>query len=391
MSAEPVNGWDSRALVVSESTFGVPVDPAANQELELISCSMGPSEVGITRPKKDRNSGRGMQNAFVEGRVQAIPFMLETSVKTRAAANTISKEWAIYKAAGILGADFGSNWGWSTLADPVTAGYWASLGIYRALGGGVACYEAEQLRGGVIKSLNWSGGDKECILKASGVGIGKYHQGYLTSVTLANGSVATMTITAEESYRLSPGYYQIEAEIIHLDSVVAGATSCAITRGQLSTSGAAHTAKACYPYFPAVSYTGNPISEASTSGTLDGVALRILSWSIDYTTGIDLLPGETGSAYIQGFKVLRNDCKATFKSVMHREEASWLGKARARKNMALSLVQGTGTGGGITFSLPNCEINPIVVPDTPGDTVIVDVTCKGKDSSGNDMFSFSQT
>ncbi len=392
MSAEPVKGWDSRVLVVAESSWGTPAAPAQASEIEAISCNLGASEVGLTRPKKDRNAGRGMQSAFVEGRVQPIAFTVETTVKTRAAATTISKEAAFYNAAGFHGASNGSTaYVWTSDADPVSATDFASIGIYRALGGGIACYEAEQMRGGIIKSLQWSGGDKEVTLKAIGEGIGKYHQGYLTSISLLIGDT-TMTVSAEESYRLSIGYYQIESEIIYVSAITDGGTTATITRAQISTSAAAHSSKPVYPYFPAISYTGSPISEAVVTGTLDSIDLRFMSFTVDYTTGMDMLPGESGSRFVQGVKTLRYGCTASLKTVLHREEASWLGKARARKSMALVITAGTGTGGSITFSMPQVEVDPFVVPDTAGDVVIVDLKLKGKDSAtGNDMFAFTQS
>ncbi len=391
MSAEPVKGWDSRVLLAAESAWGTSTAPAASQEIETISCVTGPSELGNSRPKKDRNSGRGMQAAFVEGRVQPIAFAIETSVKSRVAAVTAAKEQVLYNAAGFFGSSSGSAWVNTSDADPVTAGDFASFGIYRALGGGVACYEAEQLRGCIVKSLQWSGGDKEITLKASGEGIGKYHMGYLTSISLLIGDL-TMTVSAEESYRLSVGYYQIESEVIAITAITDGGTSATITRAQLGTSAAAHSSKPVYPYFPAISYTGSPISEANMAGcTLDGVALRVMSFSIDYTTGLDMLPGESGSRFVQGMKTLRYSATASLKTVLHREEVSWLGKVRGRKNVALSLNQGTGTGGQMLFSMPYCEIDPIAVPDTAADVVIVDLKLKGKDSAGNDMLLFNQS
>ncbi len=394
MSFEPVNGWDARVLAVNEATFGTPVAPAAAQGLEFITLSMGPSEVGVTRPKKDRNLGRGMQGAFVEGRVQPIDFSLETTCKSRVAVDTVPKEDPIYRGAGLNQIITGGvNIGYYLAAAPVEGGAFLGLGLYRSLGGGTATYEAEQLRGGVVKALSWSFGDKEVTLKATGAAIGKYHQGNVPSITLSDGVGTALTISAEESYRLSVGYYQCESEIIRITSIVDGATSAVIARSQLGSSGAAHSAKPLYPYLPVPTYAGSPISEANVGAiTVDGVTLRILSGSIDFTSGMDLLPGESGSRFIQGVKTLRYNVTATLKLVLHKEDVSLLGKARARKSMAVSIVVGAGTGQVLTFALPQAEIDPIVVPDTANDVAIVSVKVKGKDSAtGNDMFSLVLT
>lgn len=392
MSAEPVNGWDARCLAVVEATFGTTPDPAAAQALEFISLSMGPSELGNTRPKKDRNVGRGMQNAYVEGRVQPIAFSLETSVKSRAAVDTVPHESALLKAAG-LGQTVNSSTSVAYALDaaPKENAIATGLSLYRMLGASPYGYEAEQLQGGIVKSLLFTGGDKELTLKASGDARSKLHMGYLSSVTLADGSVTSMTITAEESYRLSVGYYLIESEIIHIDAVTAGATSCTIARAQLSSTGAAHTAKPVSAYFPTPSFSGSPISEANCTATLGGVTCRVVSSQIEFTSGLEPLPGESGSKYFQSFKTLRYACKASFKTVLHREEVSWLGKARARTNVALSLVYGATAGGIWTFSLPYCEIDPITVPDTANDVVMVDVSLRCKDSAGQDMLAITVT
>lgn len=393
MAGEAVDGWDMRVLAVSESALGTTPAPAAAQGFECINLDLGPSEVGRTRPKRDRNLGRGMQSAFVEGRVDPIPFSLEASVKSRALVDTTPKEDVVYAAAGMKRTTSGGvNVVYSLPADPVGSGDFKGLSLYRALGPDVYRYEAEQLRGGGVRTLSWNGGDQELTLKAQGVGIGKYHQSKVDSVTLANGAVTTVVISAEESYRLSIGYYQIESEIIQMTAVTDGGTSGTIVRGVLGSSAAAHTAVPMYPYMPTPTYAGSPISEANVTGTLDSIAMRVMSFNVSLDTGIEPGPGETGSKYFQFFKALRYDIKLTMKSVLHREEVGWLGKARARKNVALSWVCGTGAGSIVTFSLPNCEVVPVVVPTPDREVVMVDLAVRCKDSAtGNDMMTVTLT
>lgn len=397
MSAEPINGWDSRVLASTEATLGTTPNPAAGDAIETISCNMGPGgEVGRTRPQQDRNIGRGHTNKFVEGRVDPVPFDLTTSVKSRTAVDTAPKEKALYRAAGLLvTTNGGSNVVMSTPADPIgdTTAF-AGVSLFRRFGPNSYTYEAEQLRGGVVRSLEFSGGDKELMLKASGVAIGKYNLGEVDSITLANGSVTSLSLTAEQSYRLGPGWYQCESEIILMQGgqTDIGATTRTIARAQLSSSGAAHAAKQLYPYMVAPTYAGSPISEANCTFTLDSVAMRALSAVVTLDTGMDLLPGETGSKNSQGVKASRYKWGVTIKSVLHREETAWLGKVTARKSVALTLVFGTGTGSIVTFSFPQCEIRPFVVPDTASDVSVVDLAIEPRDStSGNDAATFTLT
>ncbi len=194
------------------------------------------------------------------------------------------------------------------------------MSIYRALGKSPFVYEAEQLRGGVVKTLSWTGGDTELMLKASGEGIGKYVLGYSASVTLADGSGTTLTFAnAEEAYRFGFGFYQIENEVIKITARPTS-TTATIARAQISTTGAAHAGVPMRPYIPTLTYAGSPISEGGTvTCTVDGVTLRALSFGIDFTTGLDLLPGESGSRYVQGPKAIRYDLKAKVKLVLARE------------------------------------------------------------------------
>ncbi len=394
MSGESVAGWDQAGLIVSEASFGTTVAPAATQAFEMISCDTGPMEVGEVRGKKDRSGGRGMQAAFVEGRVKPIPFSLEASVKSRAANTTVPQESALYRAAGLTQTVGGSSVAYTIPAAPIeTANSFAGVSLYRALGKSPYVYEAEQLRGGVIKTLNWSGGDKELMLKASGEAIGKYHLGYSASVTMLIGATTIVFTDAEEGYRFGLGWYQCESEILLITAMNYTTFTATVTRAQISTAAAAHTSVPLRPYLPSLTYAGSPISEGGTvSSVLDGVTLRTLSFGIDLTTGMDMLPGESGSKYCQAPKAVRYEAKSNLKLVLSREQVALLGKAKQRNTCALTIVQSTGVAGGIvTFSLPYCEVQPFKVPDTANDVAIVDVALRCRDNSGNDMFSFTLT
>lgn len=392
MSSNPVNAWDMLLLAASETTFGTTPAPASTSAyaalaLECISADLGPAQVGQVRAKQDRNPGRGMQSGFVEGRVQPIPFTVVTSLKSRTNGDDAPHALALLRAAGLSAADTGSDYTLGPVANPIEDSYFAGVSLTRFLGQGSALYEAETLRGGVVKSLRLEGGDKEVMLTAAGAGIGKYARGSIDSVTLTD--VATsLTHTAEESYRLAPGYYLCESEILLIASVTQGGTSTSITRGALGTTAAAHTGKALYPYRPTPTFSGSPIAEPNATCSIGGVASRLLSWSFELATGLDHLPGETGSAYVQGVKSGRYDAKYSLRLVLSGDQVSLLGKVLSRPTVAVSLAQGTGTGGVITLASSYCEVEPFTVPDTANDVAIVDVGLRVRDdSAGNNAFS----
>lgn len=387
MAAEPILAWDRVAMFSTETTFGTPIDLAAAQAQEVISFETGPVEVGEIRPKKDRGQGRGMTNGWVEGRVKPIAFNIEKSILSRAAAVTVPHESVLYKAAGLTETVGGGNVVYTTPATPVQS----SMSGYRVFGKGTAAYQGEQIRGGLIKTLSFSGGDKELTLKASGEAIGKRHLGYAASITFASGVDTTVTFaSAEESYRFGLGTYLIESEAIQIISMNYSAGTGECTRAVLGTAGAAHAAKPLRPWLPTLSYgTDVPLSEAlATTVTVDSAVIRCLSFSVDLTTGMDMLPGETGSKHVQGFKASRFDVKASLKLLMKREDVSLMGKVTQRKACAVTIAAGSGSGSVFTFSLPYCEIDAFNVPDTEA---IIDLPLRVRDSAGSDAMSFTLT
>ncbi len=387
MATELIPSWDERWLIAAESTFGTPIAPAGTQAIEVISGDMGAAEVGATRPQKDKTQGRGMTNKFVEGHVAPMPFSLETSVKSRATNVTVPIEAALYKSAGLGETVGGSSVTYAFTSNPVVPG----VSLYRTLGTNPTCYEAEQLRGGVIKTLAFSGGDRELTLKASGEGIGKYHLGYIDSVTMLIGDTS-LTVSAEEVYRLSPGYYMIESEIILITAVNYATGVCACSRAQLTTSAAAHTTKPMWPHIPTLTLAGSPISEANWSVTVDGVTIKFTSFELTVQSGVSLRPPESGSKYIQGCKYGRYDVKPVLKGLIARDVGvALLGKATQRKACALTIVAGTGAGSIVTFSMPTTEIEPFALPDSGNDAVAVSVGFRVRDDAGNDGVSIVLT
>lgn len=390
MAVVPIRRYDSRALAVLESTFGTPPDPAAAQYLEAVSIDMGPASTGVIRAKADRHLGRGMQNDWVEGRKELIPWSLSTSVKGRADADDTPSEDAFYRAGGLL-----------RTINAATSVVYATQGAFTPSGLTIDCVsggqaanaqQAERGYGGSVESLKWSGGGSELMLDASGKFIDKQLRGKLDSITLANGVGTTLTITAEESYRLGLGYYLCESEVIEVTACTPGSTSATIERAQLSTTGASHTAQPLVPYLPTLTNpTGRPLPESTSTFTCDSQALRLESWEIAMSTGVQHLPGETGSQRIQGLKVVRYDFTVTAKGVLHEDYVSLLGKATARKLCALSIVQGTGAGRIATFSLPYTELQAVPVQDSRDDIALVNLTWRVRDDSASDAFTLTLT
>lgn len=389
ISANPVNAWDRLLLVTNETTFNTAVLPTdasnyASWAREAITVDLGPPEVGAVRPMKDRGAGRDMQVGFVEGRVEPIPWSVETSVKSRSAIDAATLEGELYAMAGLYRiAHASTNYLIQPITTPIESGVFASGQMLRFLGSGLAAYEAEQLNGCVCRKLTWEGGDKELTLKAEGVAASKVTFGALNSITVPDATDPTvLTHTAEESYRLGVGYYLCELEIMHIDAatdITRGGTSSTIQRAKLGSYHYAHNSAPLNPYVPAPSYSGSPIPETTCTVTIGGVTSRVMSFVIDFTTGGDLLPGETGSKYRQGAKFTRFDLGVKFKLVLAAAQVSLLGKVTSRATagaVAVTIVQGSAVGGVVTFSLPYCEVESFKVGDTVNDVAIVDVSMR---------------
>ena len=402
MATNPINAWDLRLLAATESTFGTTPTPAnvaayAALAREFTTVDLGSVESPVVRAKKDRALGRGMQTGWVQGRYQPLAFSLGTTLKSRSAIDAVPLEAVLYKAAGLKQTVNGStSVVISPSATPIESGDFGSASFTRLLGVSPSTYFAETLRGCVVSQFDLEGGDKEVTAKFAGQGIGKFTQGDLLSITLGSAGGTALTHTAEESYRLDPGYYLCESEIILIANRAAigyGSTTTTIARAQLGSTGATHTAVPLQPYIPTgITYTGSPISEATSTVTIDGVAIPALSWKAGIKTGMALRAAETGSAYVQGMKESRYEMSLSAKVLLKStSDVSMLGKSVQRKNIAVSIVQGTGTGGIVTLAASNCEVIAPKIPDSPNDVVIADLSFRVKDTGAADMFSLTLT
>lgn len=399
-NANPINSWDTLLLAESESAFGTIGIPTAAGALEVVSAKLGPSsEAGQVRPKRDRPLGRGMQNGFVEGDVEPFPFSVEYSQKSRAAIDTAAKDLAILKAAGMTQTINASTSTVLTVGNsPIETGAFASAQLVRYMGKGDALHQAEYLNGCVVKSINWSGGEKELTVKASGDGVTKTHIGRIDSASFASNIVTTLTVSASEIRRFGAtlgAYVQCESEVMDLRPPTYSTTSFDnINRGLASTSAAAHTSKAIYPYMPTISaFTGSPLSEAVASAILGSISpMRIISWDVNWTTGMDLMPAETSSKYRQGAKSVRSNCEISMKMMMSVDRLDLLGYVRNRDTLSCTLSQGAGTGGIWTMVAPYCEVMQFEMPDTENDVCIVDLKLRVRENgAGNNTFTITLT
>lgn len=405
MSTNPVPSWNSLVAIAAESTFGTPPAPAdttayAALMVEQMSCNLGPFEQGMTSPKPDRAPGRGNTTAFIEHRVPPMPWQMAMSLKSRSAIDAAPREGtALYKMAGLTQTTNAStSYVLSPANTPAESSLLVSGSIRKWHGSGDACTLMETLAGAICSQLVWTGGDKELRLAASGMGVRKYTQGSLDSITLANGSTTTLGHTAAESYRLDKGYFACESEIIEIANrtdVGYGSTSSTIARGVLGSSGAAHSAKQFRPYHPTPAFAGSPIAEPTSTVTIGGVSFRVLSWEFSLNTGIALLDPETGSAYVQGTKAVRYSAGLKMSLYMLGDRVSLAGLQAQRATagvQAVSIVQGTGTGGIFTLACPYAEFEPTTPSDAENDVAVVNVSMRLRDNStGANMFSITLT
>lgn len=373
----PIRAWQQKVFIGTEASWGDAPLPTAAMAIEVEPLDMGPAEQGVVRPRRDKSATRGMQRGFVEGRVEPIPFSLETSVLSRAAANTPPPIIAdILEAAGFLETVGGGNVTYAVQDNPTLQ----SLAILSVLGDDFG----EHGRGGVVKQVVFSGGDSELRMRAAGAFIGKAHLGRATG-TLQDAADLTLALdTIADADRIGLGFYSIENEVVKVTAVDTTTGILTVVRAQAGTVAAAHNAAVLYPYTPAFAPSGAPLSEAEITVTLDGEAIRCLRFNVDITTGVDHLPGETGSKYVQGGKVIRYDVVPSVDLLITREKVALLGKLKRRKEVALSIQYGSVAGRRVQLSMPYCELGAFPVPAPANDisTVTVPLRCRDDAAAG---------
>lgn len=398
MGSNVVPGYNPILFAADETTLGTPVAPASTTALAAsaiatIDADMGPHQTPDTRGKQDRGLSRDMQDGFVAGRYGAVPWNVVTSIRTRGDQDDAPRELALWKACGFTRTiTANTSYALTPGNTPVESADFVPQTFTRVLGRSPGEMEMERLYGCFAESVKLEGGDKEVTATFSGQGQSKGVGTSLTAITLADGIGTALTVTAAESYALTTGYHICESEIILVTEPTFGATSVTIARAQLGTTGAAHTAQPLYPYIPSgISYGGAPISEAlTTTFTFDGGAFRVLNWSVGIKTGLAALPGETGSALpYQGIKATRVDVTPSLNFILKGDDVRKFNKARARTDMAVSIVQGTTAGGIITISFGNCELIGPAAKDNANDTIGVAASLRVRGSGAATPNSFS--
>jgi len=398
MGSNVVPGFNPVFLAADEATLGTPVAPASNaayaaQAISTIQCDLGDAQSPEVRPKQDRGLSRDMQDGFVSGRYAPVPWNVMLSLKTRAAADTVPGEVALWKAAGIgRTVNAATSYVLAPTNTPVESSDFVAQTLKRIVGRSPGEMEYESLLGCFADTVKLEGGDKEVMATFSGMGREKGTGTSLAAVTLTLAGT-TITVTAAESYAFTPGYMICESEVVLVGAVMYGGTTINVTRAQLGTTGVAHTAQPIYPYIPTgITYAGAPISEAlTTTATLFGITVPVLKWGVTIKTGLSASPGETGSAYFQKVVTKRLDVEANFDLLLKGDDVRLFNRARERTANAVTLVQGTSAGGIITIGLPYTELVAPAAKDNANDSITVSCSLRVRGNAGATPNSFSVT
>lgn len=396
-TVQPWLGWDQRDLAVLETSFrsaagtAIP-NPVAAQYVQFYDVDMGPIEQPDTRAVKDKTIGRGITGQYVSGQVKPTKWKAKTSAKTRTAVDAVPTESALYQAAGLVQT---INGGTSVVYTPNAGTPLNSLALYHHLGGSGGVNQqmgAEQGIGGILEEFDILGCDKEVTLDISGLFGQKFTLGRCRA-TVANGTNTAITADAPgDEYALQPGWYTWDTEIVQVTAVQYGSGTFTVVRGALASTAAAHTATYLYPYIPVISApTYAPISEATVSCTIDGVATLITSFSIKLKTGVALLPHESGSQWVQGMKEVRYSIEGELGLVMKDVDSILIGKANQRKIVNVTVSQGTGVGGIWSMAMPTSLLEPFQIPSPANDISMIKLKFKPRDNAGTDMFSITLT
>ncbi len=400
MGSNVVPGFNPIFIATDEVTLGTPVAPAnvaayALAALATIKCGLGNAQSPAVRPKQDRGLGRGMQDGFVAGRYDPVPWSVEASMKTRSAIDAVPRDLALWKSTGLgRTVNAGVSYVLAPTATPVESADLVTQTFRRILGRSPGEMQYEHLAGCFADTVKIEGGDKEVMATFSGMGQVKATAA-ATTITFASGVDTAITVTAAETRKYAPGvYYICESEIVLCTAVTYGSTTVTFARAQLASSGVAHAAKAIYPYIPTgIAYSGSPISEATTTtATMFGITVPVLKWAVTIKTGLSPSPGETGSAYFQKVITKRFDVECTFDVLLKGDDVALFNAARAQTANAVTLVQGTAVGGVVTIGLPYTELMAPEAQDSANDEVIVSCSLRVRDdTNGNNAFSITLT
>lgn len=389
-----VNGWDRASYAWPSGSEPTSVVNRSAAGLALITMDTGPAaSLGVIRDSPDRATGRTVRNQWLEGRVAPIPWTVVGSVKKRAAVDSASIEAVLLKAAGLVAT---TNAGTSVVLSydsaPIDGGAFVPADLQRIIGTAPAASESEVLRGCAVQTLTIEGGDKELRYTFEGTALSKESQGTIETLTVDSSATTISLGSAAAARAAGVGYYQCESEIIRVTAVDYATGDLTVVRAQMSTSAASHTSKPAYPLRAPPTYATTPITEAMTTNVeIAGVSLRATSWRAKLQTGMEALPGETGSKFSQGHLARRTDMAIEIAVIAKGEDLKLIQRAAQRDTVAVKLEQGTVAGGKFALSAPYCELDMPTLTEPENGPAEFALTFRCRENSGNDMFTITLT
>lgn len=390
-----LNGWDRASYAWPNGSEPSSVANYSAAGLAFITMDTGPAGIlGVIRDLPDRAIGRSMRSGWIEGRFAPVPFNLVACVKQRSAVDAAPIEQVLLKAAGLtvtVNAGVSVTLGYNSA--PIDAGTFVPADVQRILGSSPAAVEMELLRKCCVKTLTIEGGDKELRYTFAGEALSKETQGTIETLTVADGVTTTINLGSASAARaVGLGWYQCESEIIKVTAINTGTGALTVLRAQLGTTGAAHSAKPAYPLRAAPTYATTPIAESLTTNCeIAGVPVRVTSWKFTLQTGIEPLPGETGSKFSQGFLSRRVDPTLEVAIIAKGEDLKLIQQAALRDLVTAKVEQGTSVGGKFSLLCSYCEIDMPTFSEPENGPSEVALSFRIRENSGNDMFAITLT
>lgn len=389
-----VNGWDRASYAWANGSEPASTAAFSAAGLALITMDTGPAAaLGAIRDMPDRAAGRSMRSNWIEGRVAPIPFSVVAAVKQRSAIDASPVELALLKACGFTVTTNASTsvvLGYNSA--PIDGGSFVAADLARIIGSSPAASEAEVLRKCCVRTLTIEGGDKELRYTFAGEALSKESRATIETLTV-DGSSTTISLGSAAAARAAGvGYYICESEIFKVTAVNYATGDLTVVRGALSSSAAAHSSKPAYPYRAVPTYATTPIAESLTTNVeIAGVAMRATSWRAVIQTGMEALPGETGSKFSQGFLSRRVDPTIEVAVIAKGDDLKLIQRAAQRDTVTVKLEQGTVAGGRFSLLASYCELDMPTLTEPENGPSEFALTFRLRENTGNDMLSIVLT
>ena len=258
------------------------------------------------RPTKDTAGNRATINAQISGRHGICSWSVTTSIRPE-----VSGEPAY---GDLLRNGFGTR---TSTTYTIAANQDDSISLaagYVNGGTGSSAAFLEHAFNSRVSSIMWEWGDTEPQVTFTGIAPRRIAIGVTESDSVDN-STDPVTITVEDAdvydtedvgdlsaYANGEGIrLNLESETVAIDStgIVYASDQVTATRAQEGTSIAAHAAgTAIYPSAPGTSMSSaEPVPETGVTISIGGSAFKCISGKVNFDTGKDLSPYETGSKY----------------------------------------------------------------------------------------------